>query len=198
MTIYKILEYPAVYNLSQKILSLIAFGNKGIGNFLKEESSGNGETILDVGCGIGKYAFGLGKRYTGVDNNKEYIDYARDNYPESHFFASDSADLNFLKEKFDNVISINTFHHLSDGQVRTTVKAMKELAVKNIYVIDPVFPPRWNLLGNLLFKLDRGQYTRSFRELDNLLVELGFKIYRQTLKNCFPYRVCVFKFSLIS
>ena len=194
MTIHKLLENPRIYNLSQRVLSIIAFGNKGIGNFLKAELGNSPDTVLDVGCGTGRYADIFGKRYTGIDPNGEYIDHARANYS-GNFIVADCANLQKAGKQFDTVLCINTFHHLNNEQIRDTVKEMKTVAEKNIYIIDPVYPIWLNLLGYLLFKMDRGEYQRTYQEHEFLLNTLGFKLKTKKLKNSFPYQVTVFKFS---
>lgn len=194
MKIHKILENPAVYDTCQKILSFIAAGNKGMGNFLEETLGSGTGSILDIGCGTGRFAKIFGGRYTGIDNNPQYIACAKKYAPEGNFFVADSSDVGFLNRQFDYVLSICTFHHLSDEQVKKTVARMKEMANKKIFIIDPVYPPLFNILGYLLFKLDRGQYRRTFDQLNKLLEPAGFKPLVLRLKQSFPYRICVFEF----
>ena len=147
---------------------------------------------MDLGCGTGRYADIFGDCYTGVDNNPSYIEAAGKNHLGS-FLVADAAKLDFLKQRFDNVLSINTFHHLSDEQVSLAVGQMKKLAIKQIIVVDPVYPSKFNFLGYFLFKIDRGKYRRSYSQHKGLLESLGFKAIRPRLKNSFPYRVCVFR-----
>ena len=139
MIIHRLLEKPYIYNLSQKVLSVIAFGNKGIGNFLKDELGSSSDTVLDVGCGTGRYADIFGKRYTGIDPNDEYIEHARANH-RGNFLVADCANLQKAGKQFDTVLCVNTFHHLNNEQIRNTANEMKAVAKKSIYIIDPVYP----------------------------------------------------------
>lgn len=194
MRIYKTLRHPKVYNACQRILSIIAFGNKGIENFLRHSLGDTDGTVLDVGCGTGRYADIFGDRYTGIDYNEEYIDYARKNH-KGNFFTASSSEIKKLNKKFDFVLSINTLHHLSDAEVKEAVRQMKDIAGKKILVIDPVYPAKWNFLGYLLFSLDRGEHTRTYGQLFSLLAGEGF-FFVSDLKNSFPYRVCAFEYKI--
>lgn len=193
MFIHKILDYPLIYNLAQKILSLIAFGNKGMEIFLKNELGSAEGTVLDIGCGTGRFAKIFGERYTGIDCNRQYIDYARQKN-KGKFYVADAAKIDFLGQKYDYVLSICTFHHLSDAQSQETVKEMVKIANKEIYIIDPVYPSKLNIVGYLLFKLDRGKYRRTFVQFNNLLSSLGFDLIVSGLNRSFPYRICVFRY----
>jgi SAM-dependent methyltransferase len=192
MKIHKILEKPAVYDLCQKILSFIAAGNKGMGNFLRNEVGSQAGSVLEVGCGTGRFAGIFGERYTGVDNNPKYIEYAKNKYP-GRFLTVKADQIEKLGEKFDYVLSICTLHHLTDEEVVSSVKKMVDLAQKKVYIIDPVYPTsRWNFLGRLLFSLDRGRYQRTLGGMIDLLEPMGFEVRREGLENSYPYQVCVF------
>lgn len=193
MFIHKILDYPLIYNLTQKVLSLIAFGNKGMEFFLKNGLGSVEGTVLDIGCGTGRFAKIFGERYAGIDNNRQYIDYACQKH-KGKFYVADSAKINFLGQRYDYVLSICTFHHLSDAQIQETVKEMIKIVNKEIYIIDPVYPSKLNIIGYLLFKLDRGKYRRTFAQFYNLLNSLGFDLVISSLNRSFPYRICVFRY----
>lgn len=191
MILHKILENPTVYNLCQKALSIIALGNKGMANFMRSEFAG-AKTVLEVGCGTGRFANIFGQRYTGVDYNGAYIKHAQNKFPAAKFYVSDSSSLAFMGKKFDTVFSICTFHHLSNEQVVNTIIEMEKVANNSVYVIDPVYPPAWNILGYILFKMDRGFYRRTFNKMRNLLEPMGYQVRQESLPNSFPYKICVF------
>lgn len=193
--IHSFLEHPKIYNISQKFLALLNLNRDSIGGFLRSEIRLNpGEKILDVGCGTGRYAkIFSGNQYFGVDNNPQYIEYAKSKNG-GIFGVMDAAKLNFPDESFDYVISIQVFHHLSDEEVRKTVKEMQRVLKGDgkIYITDAVTPSVTNFVGYSLFKLDRGKHTRKLSELNKLLAKHNFSLYKENLKGSFPYQVSVF------
>jgi len=81
----------------------------------------DGDSILDVGCGVGHYLRSLKNRlncsfsYTGVDNSPLYIELAEKAYPSSdrvNFHKGDIHQLPFPEKFFDIVMSNNVFLHL--------------------------------------------------------------------------------------
>lgn len=187
MNFYQALEKPNFYNLIEKILSL---GREPIKNYLLQEiKPKNGEKILDVGCGTGRYAVFSGN-YVGIDINPGYIKYAQNKH-EGTFQVMDATDLKFLADSFDYIFTVGVFHHISDTQVEGVIREMKKVCKQGgkIFVIDPVFPSKLNFLGYLLFKLDRGKYTRTFNRLHGLLTKHEFRLLEKKIKGVFPYRV---------
>lgn len=81
--------------------------------------------ILDLGCGmgepIGKYFIDQGFDLTGVDGSAELINLAHIRFPEAKFITQDMRTLD-LKEKFDLIISWNSFFHLSREDQRLMFK----------------------------------------------------------------------------
>ena len=69
----------------------------------------SGKKILDVGCGFGRLAKFLDKRYqnfsyTGIDVVPEFIEVAKKRYPEHRFFVCDYFNQP-LPEKFDVIVA---------------------------------------------------------------------------------------------
>lgn len=191
MSLYNFLERPAIYNIIGKILS---FGNESVRDYLLStiNLSAN-STILDVGCGTGRYAEIFAGKFFGIDSNKEYIDYAKKHH-QGNFSVMDATDLKFSDNTFNLVFNVGVFHHLSDQQVKKTLNEMKRVTKKDgqILIIDAVFPEKITSLGYWLFKFDRGRYTRTLRQLKNLLTGDGFKLVQDNIKGSFPYRLAVF------
>lgn len=190
MGFYRLFENPRVYNLITKIFS---FNNNRLKEYLPElikvKSS---DSILDVGCGTGRYAV-FSCKYFGIDSNEDYINYAKKHH-QGTFLKMDGTDLEFPDNTFDFVVNISTLHHVSDEVTRKIVAEMKRVCKKNgyIYIIDAVYPK--NLLGNILFKLDRGRYRRKFEELKVLLSEYNFEVIIDNVGKTFPYQWSVFSF----
>lgn len=196
MSIYNFLEKPEIYNLIQRFFNLGSQKEDNIGRcLLKYIPQKVGISILDIGCGTGKFAELFVGDYHGIDNNEEYIKYAKQNYRGS--FLTMSADkLDFPDNKFDYIFSASVFHHLSDEQVISAVREMKRVCKESslIVIIDAIFPSKWNFLGYMLFWLDRGRYTRKLEELRLLLEREGFILTKKSLRAVSLYKQCVFKY----
>jgi len=81
--------------------------------------------IADVACGSGYGSYLLATQYgkdnfkiTAIDNNKNAIKYAEENYNNPHI-AFVNADLMLFKsaEPFSTIISLETIEHLSDPEM---------------------------------------------------------------------------------
>lgn len=190
MGFYRVFENPKVYNLVTKIIS---FNNQGLKKYLpKLIKVDKSDCILDVGCGTGKYAI-FPCKYFGIDPNEDYINYAKEHH-QGTFLKMDGMDLKFSDNTFDFVVNISTLHHISDDATKRMVVEMKRVCKKGgcVYIIDAVYPK--NLLGYILFKLDRGHYRRKFKELKNLVLKDNFQVKTDDIGKTFPYQWSVFSY----
>ncbi|MBU3922735.1 class I SAM-dependent methyltransferase [Patescibacteria group bacterium] len=191
MNLYKFIEKPKIYNFIEKILSL---GNKSCERCLLELINSNKhDLLLDVGCGTAKYANLLPGKYYGIDTNKDYIDYAKNNY-KGNFSVMDATDLEFPDNNFNFVFNVGVLHHISDENVKMALDEMKRVCKNNgkIFIIEAIYPSKINFIGYLLFKFDRGKYTRTINNLKELLEGKNFSLLRDNIKGSFPYKLCVF------
>jgi len=88
----------------------------------------NGEKILDLGCGNGRFLeFFRDKKieYMGVDSSEKLIDIAKKKYPNFQFLVADALSLPFLENSFDKVFSISVFHHIPSEELR--LQFLKEI-----------------------------------------------------------------------
>lgn len=192
---YKKLADPKLYNLKAKIGKIHSLGKNSPNEYLLEQIKlKEGDRILDVGCGTGVHAI-FSEKYTGIDVNKEYIEYTKKNH-QGAFLVMDVANLEFPEDNFDYVFSISLFHHINDAQVEKAISEMKRVCKKGgrILVLDAVFPSRFNFLGYLLFKLDRGKHTRTFDKLEELLLRHNFKLLTKDIDCSFLYRISAFSY----
>jgi SAM-dependent methyltransferase len=75
----------------------------------------DGASVLDLGCGFADfYAYlldrGIRPRYTGYDICPEFIEHARQRFPEARFEVRD-VQVDGIPERFDYVISSQTFNN---------------------------------------------------------------------------------------
>lgn len=140
----------------------------------------DGDSILDVGCGVGHYLRSLKNRltcnffYTGVDNSPLYIELAEKAYPgrdRVNFHKGDIYQLPFSQKSFDIVMANNVFLHL-----RSIEQPLRELhRVARKYVLIRT------LVGDRSFRI------QEVRALDDEFNEDGspksfnyFNIYSKT------------------
>ena len=89
----------------------------------------NGKSVLDVGCGFGEMAKFLKKRYegvkyTGVDIVPEFIEEAKKNFPEFHFFVADYFNKP-MEEKFDVVLASGTINSNVENNMEYRKRAIE-------------------------------------------------------------------------
>jgi len=193
MNLHTLLERPKIYALKTAILSL---GRHNVRDFLLELSEQRkNENILDVACGAGQHAdiFSDASRYVGIDLNPSYMEFAAAEI-ERPFFTMDATNLALESETFDLTYAVGLFHHLSDEEV---LDAASEMArVTNVggasIIVDAVRPGPFNVFGQILYRLDRGDHVRHVPELQHLLSGAGFKLLLPNLPRSFPYRRAVF------
>ena len=165
------------------------------------------KTVLDLGCGIGCFAFELSKKakkVVGIDISDKVIDYAKkNNFGDNiQYYVNDITKLDEVKESFDIVFSDMVFNYIEDYD-----KLLKDinshLNENGILVFSQVHPISTASLGEsdwvneentLKFKLDSycnvskrerkyfngtfDFYHRRFEELINIAIKNGFIIER--------------------
>jgi len=76
--------------------------------------------LLDVGCGTGWFTRRMshlsGVQTTGVDINREWLEYARRRDPDSRYVQGDALALPFADNSFDSVVSIAALCFTADWQ----------------------------------------------------------------------------------
>jgi SAM-dependent methyltransferase len=167
-SIYRILEYPWVYNLAQRVL---APGQSRLDRrFFRYMYTQPAALILDVGCG---------PSLTSPSGNGRIVDTDVDvihstTTPRTRFgFACSAARLPFRDETFDEVRCRRLFHHLTQEQVTDTIREMARCTRPGgrIVLMDVVLPVRaWcRPVAWLMCQLDRGEWVRSEEELRQLV-----------------------------
>jgi|GEM_PF-3641791 cyclopropane fatty-acyl-phospholipid synthase-like methyltransferase len=88
----------------------------------------NKPSVLEVGCGYGRWACVLKDSYSsydGVDITKARIDYARQEYPEASFHLIESCNWS-IGRKFDVVFSVSCLQHLKMQDAIDTLQTMRD------------------------------------------------------------------------
>jgi alkylated DNA repair protein alkB family protein 8 len=125
----------------------------GVLEFLQEIPAQS--TILDLGCGNGKY---LSVRADdcvihGCDTCDPLLDIARGIHPHAHLINADARCLPYKDATFDAVISIAVLHHLdTDGRQRAISEIMRVLKPNGRFLITvwamEAIKPKWTHMGN--------------------------------------------------
>ena len=113
-------------------------------NLLKETSKNS--TILDIGCGIGRWAQNLIdkiKYYDGIDyiddfildNRKKFKNHANIKF---HTMAIENIKQNTLLKKYDNIIATGILMYLNDTSLINALKNMQSFKPKYIYIQETI------------------------------------------------------------
>ena len=107
------LSSPKVYDFVQ-----VALGSRRSRKLLAERyiRAKDGDSILDIGCGTSDILDSLppGVSYTGCDTSAEYIEAARQRFPQATFVQAALPE----SGSFDLVLALGVLHHLSDEEGR--------------------------------------------------------------------------------
>ena len=111
-----------------------------LGWFLDRFRQSGVESILDIGCGIGRHTehFEMFPKYLGVDLVKDYLVRAI-NGSNLMYVQGDATKLDelFLPKSFDAVLWYDSLEHLTKEQGLQSVKYTMEIARKSVGVYTP-------------------------------------------------------------
>tara|TARA_Y100000034_G_C6896361_1_gene413357 strand:+ start:1101 stop:1796 length:696 start_codon:yes stop_codon:yes gene_type:complete len=153
---------------------------------------GNKLTALDIGCSGGRYCFSfakLGMKTTGIDIAKKATDFASKKAKELgiknlNFQVGEAINLKFKTNTFDIIICIEVLHHLSNKDLKISLKEIKRVLKPNgILIIDlknklnPIINLTYKHHTNKTFKnTEHLMLTRTPHQYTNLLKTIGYKI----------------------
>jgi SAM-dependent methyltransferase len=137
--------------------------------------------VLEIGCGLGASRDLFAGDYTGIDINPEYIAWTCRRHGGS-FAVMDAGRIAFAADAFDDAVSIATAHHLSDDQLASLVGNAVQVA-SGFHLIDAILPisPKHRFKA-AFFRMDRGQYVRSFDQLRDIVGRNGHIEFCETLE----------------
>jgi SAM-dependent methyltransferase len=182
--IYKILNFPVIYNAYQNFIFKKKSKNIIFNQFINIEDN---DFVLDVGCGPGNYRNLIKtKNYYGIDINCKSIETARNNYPEDIFHCLPVQEITKkIEQKFDKVILIGLLHHLSDIDVIRLFLDLRSMIDKGseIFCLDTSFDRDQNIFSKTIAKLDKGNYVRYPEHLKKLVETDLYNIHIEMFNN---------------
>ena len=166
--IYKILEVPWIYRLSQLLLA--PGMNRMIQPVFHEIFSKSKGLVLDAGCGPQLTTPFPDGNLVGLDVNFKYV--ARYTARYGYGCVSSITHIPFASNTFDEVRSYGVLHHLNDNEVCDSIKEMyrviksggKVVIIDNVWPKDAIKRP----IAWLLRRFDRGKWIRKEKELYHL------------------------------
>lgn len=90
-------------------------------------------SVLDVGCGYGRFSQHIRGEYTGIDFSKNMIDLARQKFPGKNFICTNIDD---FKGKYDCVIEVNSALVLRNNDFNEVEKLLDRFATRCIILIE--------------------------------------------------------------
>lgn len=105
-----------------------------IGKIIKEVKELKPKTLIDLGCGTGRWADLLPvDDYTGIDFSEQLISEAKENHPDKKFINQDI--LTYVPEqKYDVAFTFASLLHIPPKQLDEYIKAIKKIAKKAVFV----------------------------------------------------------------
>ena len=190
-----VLENPYLWHLFRIIINMIFKNESSIKYFLdvlvwRRELNSSSTDILDLGCGIGNLStlFHDKCRYTGIDYNPKYIEYANKKFASENrkFILADAVAYSFSeKKKYDLVCMFDFLHHLDDDHCLQILESSGRLSNKNIVIIDPIDSPENPIIIKLINRFDRGKHIRSNVRIKEIIQKAGLTILENPIGNIF-------------
>ena len=130
---------------------------------------GDGERLLDVGCGTGFFARLARGPYVGFDTALPSLAFGRRRHsPARHAFLVMSAThLGLADASVDRALIVNVAHHLTDGALDDLLRDLRRVVTKRVVLVD-LDPDNGNPLENWFMRHDRGAFLRSREEMRRL------------------------------
>ena len=157
---------------------------------------------VDLGCGTAELLERLPKSivYLGIDNNQQYIDFAKQKYkhrPNTHFVCSDWNDSHwqqtYCSQPIGVVSLLGLLHHLNDKDAQDVLHLSMDLVKMNGYLItlDGCKEIHASKIERFFYWIDRGNYVRSAAALKNLFPSAPtMSLYNNWLRVPYCYAIC--------
>jgi SAM-dependent methyltransferase len=158
---------------------------------LREQHRFAPATVLDVGCGSGRFVLS-GCEYVGVD--PKYIAYCRQNRV-GRFEQMSGEHLDFPDRSFALILCFSVGHHVPDEALHRVFSEIRRvLAADGVFLFADVIRPivTWRWAARLLEWLDEGESFRTETEYLDLLTAHFVISEREEFVDQF-YRTVVFR-----
>ena len=146
--------------------------------------------ILDIGCGIGRWAENLINNmdsYVGIDYSKGFIEYAKEKYKSNdsiEFYEMSLLDItnDLLSKKFDLIICTGVLMYVNDADLLNILANVKQMLGGYFYIQESISIMDKRLtLDNFKSEALNANYSAIYRtipEYENLLLQYctNFKI----------------------
>lgn len=176
--ITRILEWPVLYELSQKNILTAGMRRIVLALLRREWADGPGSRVVEVGCGTGLYLTALGPQVFGTDISVAYVRFLKGKG--RRVFASDAPELALGNGSASLIYCINGLYYLDDHAITQAAykiwwvwREAGELPI--VVIFQPELP--WNRVEPVLKAIDRGGHGRKregFKEfLARALVKAG-------------------------
>lgn len=170
--IERIFSHPLLFDIIRRIVENDFRGEK---RAIQEELDLDGcRRVLDVGCGTGElFPLFRPENYVGIDISGPFIAHASKKY-DGRFHVMDGRHLAFADNSFDDVLVAGLFHHFPDDYAHLVLQEIKRVTrpMGTILIMEDVMPPsKFNILGEVVRRLDVGGFIRSAEQYNHLFTE---------------------------
>lgn len=164
----RIFDVPFIFHAGRKILTQNFIAEKRM--LIRGLELSKSERVLEVGCGTGALSvlFPV-EQYIGLDICPDYARSAKKWNKLKQFIIMDARYLGFKEKAFDKVFIVGVLHHLPDNKVRKILKECAFIKAQKVLVLEPIKPPKFDIICGLFTALDRGKYIRCMSDWINLL-----------------------------
>ncbi len=153
--------------------------------------------ILDIGCGNSDYFYLFqeqGADYTGIDLSIEMIKIAKKTNPEGKFLVQDMREMDFHEKTYDGVYCFYSLIHLSDLDIRKTLKKINYISRETGKLLIGLQEGRGEVYKKSPFSNKGEMYINLFTQesITVFLNEAGYKVESVEIsteieKNKLPY-----------
>lgn len=143
-----------------------------------------GKKVLDIGSSFGWLEYqlkGSGAILTGIEPNKEALEFASKNVKEAKFVFGSAIKIPFKDNEFDAVFFFDVLEHIPKGMEKEAFAEINRVLKKGGVLL--MSTPNNHLLVNLLDPAWYfGHRHYSYKKLESLLLKSGFKIISAEIK----------------
>lgn len=197
----RLLNYAIFYNFYQNLIGCNRFLKNYTKDYLKLK---DGDKVLDLGCGTANmvkyFPSGVKIDYTGIDFQKNYIDYCSKKYKNYTFICKNLLDEINLDKKFNIIYSEAVLAAISDEQIYKMFVTIQKHSDKNTRIIlsDMNYKEDASFLMRFLQSNERNKNVRRKDDYIKLLTDYFNidKVYELDNVYRIPYSKVVFECSL--